>query len=138
MQPLEGSVVIALAGMAERPLCRFLATLGADVRATALDQQAVAGADFLIEPLGLERLSDDGIARAQLEEWNPALIHISVTAFGSGGTRSRWRGGELVTSAMGGTLRLTGQPDRRPVKEALDACTFHAEMVAAAGAMAAH
>jgi crotonobetainyl-CoA:carnitine CoA-transferase CaiB-like acyl-CoA transferase len=38
---------------------------------------------------------------------------------------------------MGGTLRLTGDPDRPPVKEALDACTFHADMVAAAGAMAA-
>jgi crotonobetainyl-CoA:carnitine CoA-transferase CaiB-like acyl-CoA transferase len=33
---------------------------------------------------------------------------------------------------------LTGDPDRPPVKEALDACVFHADMVAAAGAMAAH
>src|SRR5690606_30022161 len=33
--------------------------------------------------------------------------------------------------------RMTGEPDRPPVKEALDACTFHAEMVAAAGTMAA-
>ena len=31
----------------------------------------------------------------------------------------------------------TGEPDRPPVKEARHACTFHAEMVAAAGAMAA-
>ena len=61
-----------------------------------------------------------------------------MTPFGSGGARSRWRGAELVASAMGGTLRLTGEPDRAPVKEALDACTFHAEMAAAAGAMAAH
>jgi crotonobetainyl-CoA:carnitine CoA-transferase CaiB-like acyl-CoA transferase len=43
-----------------------------------------------------------------------------------------------VASAMGGTLRLTGNPQRRPVKEALNACTFHADMVAAAGLMAAH
>ncbi len=73
-----------------------------------------------------------------LDRWNPALIHVSVTPFGSSGERARWRGGELVASAMGGTLRLTGQPGRPPVKEALDACTFHADMVAAAGAMAAH
>jgi crotonobetainyl-CoA:carnitine CoA-transferase CaiB-like acyl-CoA transferase len=39
---------------------------------------------------------------------------------------------------MGGALRVTGEPDRPPVKEAGDACTFHADMVAAAGAMAAH
>ena len=42
-----------------------------------------------------------------------------------------------VGAAMGGTLLLTGEPGRAPVKEALDACTFHADMVAAAGAMAA-
>src|SRR5690606_39056080 len=80
---------------------------------------------------------DLGITRERLEAWNQALVHVSVTPFGSGGERSRWRGGELVASAMGGTLRLTGEPDRPPVKEALDACTFHADMVAAAGAMAA-
>ncbi len=39
---------------------------------------------------------------------------------------------------MGGALRVTGAPGLPPVKEAADACTFHADMVAAAGAMAAH
>jgi crotonobetainyl-CoA:carnitine CoA-transferase CaiB-like acyl-CoA transferase len=43
-----------------------------------------------------------------------------------------------VGSATGGAVGLTGQPDRAPVKEALDACLFHADMAAAAGVMAAH
>jgi crotonobetainyl-CoA:carnitine CoA-transferase CaiB-like acyl-CoA transferase len=138
MQPLEGTVVLAYGDMAERPLCRFLATLGAQIRPAArLDAQAAAAADFLVDGLGLERLADRETTRAELETWNPRLVHVSVSPFGSGGPRARWRGGELVTSAMGGTLRLTGDPDRRPVKEALDACTFHADMVGAAGAMAA-
>jgi crotonobetainyl-CoA:carnitine CoA-transferase CaiB-like acyl-CoA transferase len=115
----------------------MLATLGAEIREHALDAQSVADADFLIDCAGIEGLADLGITRDQLEQWNPALVHVSVTAFGSGGRRSRWRGGELVASAMGGTLRLTGELDRPPVKEALDACTFHAEMAAATGAMAA-
>jgi crotonobetainyl-CoA:carnitine CoA-transferase CaiB-like acyl-CoA transferase len=38
---------------------------------------------------------------------------------------------------MGGILRLTGDPDRPPVKEALDACWFHADMAAASGLTAA-
>ena len=38
---------------------------------------------------------------------------------------------------MGGILRLIGDADRPPVKEALDACGFHADMVAAVGALAA-
>jgi crotonobetainyl-CoA:carnitine CoA-transferase CaiB-like acyl-CoA transferase len=137
MRPLEGRAVLAAGDMAERPLCRFLATLGAEIRRDALDARSAAAADFLVETLGLEGLADRGVTRAELEAWNPALVHVSVTPFGSGGPRARWRGGELVASAMGGTLRLTGEPDRRPVKEALDACTFHADMAAAAGAMAA-
>ena len=138
MSPLAGQVVLALDEMAGRPLCRYLASLGAEIRQGTPDAVAIAAADFLVDASGLELLADRGLHRAQLEAWNPRLIHVSVTPFGSGGPRSRWRGGELVASAMGGVLRLTGEPDRAPVKEALDACSFHAEMAAAAGAMAAH
>jgi crotonobetainyl-CoA:carnitine CoA-transferase CaiB-like acyl-CoA transferase len=97
-----------------------------------------AGFSFMIDDLGIERLADLGWQRSRIEALNPALVHASVSCFGSGGPRARWRGSELVASAMGGTLRMTGDPDRPPVKEALDACTFHADMVAAAGMMAAH
>ena len=136
MRPLEGMKTIALGGMAERPLARFLASLGSEVAGD--DRLSFADADFLIDDLGLERLAEGGFPRERIERENPRLVHVSVTPFGSFGPRARWRGSELVASAMGGTLRLTGEPDRPPVKEALDACTFHADMVAAAGAMAAH
>jgi crotonobetainyl-CoA:carnitine CoA-transferase CaiB-like acyl-CoA transferase len=138
MRPLEGQIVIALGDMAERPLCRYLETLGAAIRRGQPDASSIAAAHFLVDGLGLELLADRGLTRREIEAWSPGLVHVSVSPFGSGGPRSRWRAGELVASAMGGTLRLTGDADRRPVKEALDACTFHAEMVAAAGAMAAH
>jgi crotonobetainyl-CoA:carnitine CoA-transferase CaiB-like acyl-CoA transferase len=135
MTPLAGHIVLALGDMAARPLARYLRTLGASL---IEDSDMIADASFLIDDLGLEELADRGWTRAKIESENRGLVHVSVSPFGSGGPRSRWRGGELVASAMGGTLRLTGSPDRAPVKEALDACTFHADMVAGAGAMAAH
>lgn len=138
MKPLAALHVLALGDMAERPLCRLLASLGAEIRRGTPDAQAIADAHFMVDGVGLALLADAGLDRATIERWNPALVHVSVSTFGSQGERARWRGGELVATAMGGTLRLTGEPDRPPVKEALDACTFHAEMVAAAGAMAAH
>lgn len=138
MKPLAGFRVLAMGEMHQRPFCRLLATLGADVMHGRATSENISRADLLVEHEGIERLADQGVTRALLEQWNPALIHVSVTPFGSGSARSRWQGSELVASAMGGALRLTGEPDRAPVKEALDACTFHAEMVAAAGAMAAH
>lgn len=138
MRPLAGHKVLALGTMAERPLARFLESLGAEVAPVRDTGAGFEGASFLIEDLGLETLAGQGWPRERIEAEHPGLIHVSVTAFGSFGPRGRWLGGELVASAMGGTLRLTGEPDRPPVKEALDACTFHADMVAAAGACAAH
>ena len=143
MSPLAGHRVLAWGGMAERPLARYFASLGAEVVAGTPDTgrpdvAALAGFSFLLEDLGLARLDDAGVTRAAIEQAYPALIHVSVTTFGSFGAHARWRGGELIASAMGGVLRLTGEPDRPPVKEALDACSYHADMAAAAGAMAAH
>ena len=124
MKPLAGHRVAALGGMADRPLARFLASLGAEIGGE------VDGASFVIDDIGLHDLPDLVLARS--------TIHVSVTTFGSGGPRGDWRGGEFIASAMGGALRVTGEPARPPVKEAGDACTFHADMVAAAGALSAH
>lgn len=138
MKPLAGHHFLALGEMAQRPLARYLESLGASRLDRPPDASGIAAVSFLIDDEGLARLADRGLAREQLQQWNPQLVHVSVTPFGSGGPHARWRGAELVVSAMGGTLRLTGEPDRPPVKEALDACLFHADMVAAAAALAAH
>lgn len=124
MSPLAGHRVVALGRMTDRPLARFLASLGAEIGGE------LEGASFVIDDIGLEELSELQVAEN--------TIHVSVTTFGSGGPRSGWRGSEFIASAMGGALRVTGEPGRPPVKEAGDACTFHADMVAAAGALSAH
>jgi crotonobetainyl-CoA:carnitine CoA-transferase CaiB-like acyl-CoA transferase len=136
MKLLTGHRVVALDESADGALARFLVSLGATATRISLSNaaNALATADFFIEQRGAEALASAGLAPMQL---NPALIHVSVTPFGSSGPRANWQGSELVISAMGGTLRLTGDVDRAPVKEALDACWFHADMVAAAGALAA-
>ena len=138
MQPLQGLIVVAWGSMVTRPLARMLRSLGATIEPRPVRLESLRGADFLIEDLGLARLADVGVDRHAIETTYPALVHASVTPFGSFGSRARWLGGELIASAMGGALRLTGEPDRAPVKEALDACVFHADMAAAAGVMAAH
>ena len=95
MQFLKGHRVAMLGGMADRPLARYLASLGAELGGP------VAGASFVIDDLGADNVP---------ERPDPAAIHVSVTPFGSGGPRSNWRGGELVASAMGGALRVTATP----------------------------
>jgi crotonobetainyl-CoA:carnitine CoA-transferase CaiB-like acyl-CoA transferase len=137
---LQGHQVLAMDSPVDAALPRYLASLGATVERISLDDLAtrIADASFLVDELGLVRLQDAGWPRNRIEDIAPRLIHVSVTPFGSDAPRARWLGGELIASAMGGILRLTGEPDRAPVKEALDACWFHADMVAAAGVLAAH
>lgn len=139
MKPLQGFRVLVLGDAERGALARLLGTFGAEVtpvQPTSLADE-LPSAHFLIEDMGLPALRRAGFSRERIEQVNPRLIHVSVTTFGSEGPRADWRGGELVASAMGGTLRVTGDVDRAPVKEALDACWFHADMVGAAGAMAA-
>jgi len=60
--------------MADRPLARFLASLGAELGG------GVEGASFVIDDLGIA-----GLEGLQLDDHT---IHVSVTTFGSGGPRS--------------------------------------------------
>jgi crotonobetainyl-CoA:carnitine CoA-transferase CaiB-like acyl-CoA transferase len=140
MNFLNGHRVLALTSEADSALPRFLASLGAKVLPVTLAEMEgqLADASFLVEGLGPAHLAEQGWTTERLRQAAPRLIHVSVTTFGADAPRARWRGGELIASAMGGVLRLTGTPDRAPVKEALDACQVHADMVAAAGALAAH
>jgi crotonobetainyl-CoA:carnitine CoA-transferase CaiB-like acyl-CoA transferase len=140
MNLLDGHRVLALESAADTALPRFLASLGATVHAVSLVdlETHLADASFLVESLGAAKLAERGFSRERLQIAAPRLIHVSITTFGGDTPRANWLGNELIASAMSGVLRLTGSPDRAPVKEALDACGFHADMVAAAGALAAH
>jgi crotonobetainyl-CoA:carnitine CoA-transferase CaiB-like acyl-CoA transferase len=100
-------------------------------------ESLLAAADLWIESAPAAWLRSRALDRAALSARHPRLIVTSITAFGRSGPYAEYRGGELVCSAMSGVLRLVGYPDRAPVKEALDACVFHAEAAAAAGLMIA-
>ena len=140
MNFLDGHLVLAMTSAADCALPRFFASLGATVlQVSAGDMEAhISDASFLVEALGPANLAQQGWTPERLQRAAPRLIHVSITTFGADAPRGQWLGGELIASAMGGVLRLTGTPDRAPVKEALDACRFHADMVGAAGALAAH
>ena len=125
MKPLTGHRVAILGHMADRPLVRYLASLGAELGGP------VEEASFVVDDLGREATASFAITGQRY----PCLGHSVRVGRGEIRLEGRRTGG---VRAMGGTLRLTGEPGEKPVKEAGDACTFHADMVAAAGAMAAH
>ena len=67
------------------------------------------------------RLEPERVARE-----HPRLVHCSLTPFGCTGPWARWRAGDLVAVALGGSAALTGDPDRPPVRCTLPTSWLHA------------
>ncbi|HEU5443736.1 MAG TPA: CoA transferase, partial [Steroidobacteraceae bacterium] len=126
MKVLEGHRVVAVGDGAGGALARFLTSLGAQIEPSTPErlQADLRGASFLLDYWSAPQWRRMPDSPDTLTERYPQLIHISVTPFGRDGPRAEWSGNELIVSALGGALGLTGDPDRAPVKEALDACLF--------------
>ncbi len=68
---------------------------------------------------------------------NPALVHVSVTAFGSDGPKAGWAASDLTVMAAGCAQALNGDDDRAPVRTAVPQAWLHAGAEAAVGALLA-
>ncbi|MBN2060061.1 MAG: CoA transferase [Deltaproteobacteria bacterium] len=103
-----------------------------------LFRRLVKTADFVLESFPVGYMESLKLGYQELRRINQRIILTSITPFGRTGPYSNYKACELIVSAMGGVLENTGDPDRPPVKEALDSCCFHANVAAALGTMTAH
>ncbi|MCY3892792.1 MAG: CoA transferase [Acidimicrobiaceae bacterium] len=76
----------------------------------------VRGADALIEDAPVGHMASLGLAYDELAAVNPAIVHASVTPYGSTGPRSTWAGSDLTAVAGSGFLHASGDKDRAPVR----------------------
>ncbi len=97
----------------------------------------VKKSDFVIENFPPGYLDSLGIGYPDLAMVNPRVILISITPFGQEGPYSKYKGSDLVTSAMGGVVYATGDPDRPPLRVSFPQSYLMASADAAAGAMLA-
>lgn len=74
-----------------------------------LDQLA-ATADLLIESGAIE------LDVSALRRRHPDLITVSISPFGDDGPKADWPATDLTIAAASGTMSLTGDPDRPPVR----------------------
>jgi crotonobetainyl-CoA:carnitine CoA-transferase CaiB-like acyl-CoA transferase len=66
--------------------------------------------DIVIETFRPERLKAIGLGFDVLSRENPKLILVSVTGFGENGPRSQYKSCDLVASAFGGQMYVSGSP----------------------------
>lgn len=103
----------------------------------AVLQRLVADAQVLIEnnrPGVMDRL---GAGFSQLREFNPGLVYCSISAYGQSGPRSQEGGFDLTIQAMSGTMSVTGEGDRAPVKCGVPVADFAAGLYGAFSIVAA-
>ncbi|MEL7155433.1 MAG: CoA transferase [Actinomycetota bacterium] len=79
-------------------------------------KRLATGADILLESAEPGQMAARGLDHAVLAALNPALIHVSITAFGSEGPKANWAVSDLVLQASAGNMSITGDQDRAPLR----------------------
>jgi crotonobetainyl-CoA:carnitine CoA-transferase CaiB-like acyl-CoA transferase len=96
-------------------------------------RELVVKFDVLLETFAPGQMAQWGVGFETLREANPRLVYCAVTPFGQTGPYSKWRAHDLVVTAMGGNVAVTGFPDRPPVRCTMPTAYFHAGPEAATG-----
>ncbi len=104
-------------------------------RARFLDLAADADAVLETLPAGAPRTRE--LDWPRLAARNPRLVLTSITGFGRTGPRAAWASADLVASALGGALHVTGDADDPPVRLAGRQAHVTASLCAAAGTLIA-
>ena len=93
--------------------------------------------DIVIEAFTPGHLKDLNLDFEILKEANPRLILVSVTGFGQNGPRSGYKSCDLVASAFGGQMYVSGSPLTPPLKSFGEQSYYSASLFAAIGVLLA-
>jgi crotonobetainyl-CoA:carnitine CoA-transferase CaiB-like acyl-CoA transferase len=94
-------------------------------------------ADLVVETFPPGYLASLGLGYEALRAAHPRLVLTSITGFGQTGPQRAWASSDLVASALGGALHVTGYDDDPPVALAGTQAYVMASAYAAVGSMIA-
>lgn len=92
--------------------------------------ELVRDADVLLDSGG--RFDPERVAAI-----NPAVVHVTISAFGSDGPKADWAASDMTILAAGCAQALNGDSDRPPVRTSVPQAWLHAGAEAAVGALLA-
>jgi benzylsuccinate CoA-transferase BbsE subunit len=97
----------------------------------ALFLKLVKKSDIVVESFAPGYLDGIGVGFPVLSQANPGLILASVTGFGQDGPRSRYKSCDLVASAFGGQMYVSGATSSTPLKPYGEQSAYVASLYAA-------
>ncbi|MHC4341443.1 MAG: CaiB/BaiF CoA transferase family protein [Planctomycetota bacterium] len=87
-----------------------------NLRGRELVRELAKVSDVLVENFTPGLMEGFGLDYGSLEALNPRLVYCSITAYGQDGPYHRRPGYDMVLSAVGGLMHITGEQGREPVK----------------------
>jgi crotonobetainyl-CoA:carnitine CoA-transferase CaiB-like acyl-CoA transferase len=97
-----------------------------------------ATADFVVENAGPQAMDQMGIGFDALRAVRPNIVHVAISPFGQTGPYAEHLATDLTLAAMGGSMALNGDSDRRPVRITVPQNWHHAAAESIVGALTAH
>ena len=101
-------------------------------------RRMVKTAHFVVESFEPGYMASLGLAYADLESLNPGLVMTSITPYGQTGPYAHDKAQDINLQAMGGLMRIFGDPERPPVRISQPQAFFHGGLQGAVGSMLAH
>ncbi len=112
-----------------------------DLAGSAADRetlkQLLSGADVVIESSGPGVLDALGFGPADMAAINPAIVSVSISAFGADGPKANWAATDLTAWASAGPLALAGDDGLPPVPVGVPQAFAHAASEGAGAAIIA-
>jgi crotonobetainyl-CoA:carnitine CoA-transferase CaiB-like acyl-CoA transferase len=107
------------------------------VEGQGLFRRLTETADMVLETFPPGFLKGLGLGYGDLREANPHLVFTSITDFGQTGPYRGFKSSDMVASALGGSMYVTGEDEDPPVKLAGSQAHMMASTYAAASSMIA-
>jgi benzylsuccinate CoA-transferase BbsE subunit len=103
----------------------------------ALFKQLAKTADIIVETFPPSYLDGLGLGYGTLKEDDPRLVLTSITGFGQTGPHKCFKSSDIVASALGGSMYVTGHEEDPPMTLAGSQAHLMASVCAAASSMIA-
>jgi crotonobetainyl-CoA:carnitine CoA-transferase CaiB-like acyl-CoA transferase len=107
------------------------------VEGQGIFRRLAENADLVLETFPPGFLDGLGLGYGDLRELNPGLVFTSITDFGQTGPHRSFKSSEIVASALGGPMYVTGEEEDPPVKLAGSQAQMMASTYAAVSSMIA-
>ena len=85
-------------------------------RAKELVRELIPQIDILVENFRPGVMKKMGFDYDTVKDLNPRLLYLSISGFGQSGPYAKRPAFDMIAQGMGGTVSITGEPDRPPVR----------------------